>query len=230
MNSFALRLSFITFVSVLLSGCATFGPQNKTAQVAEPGWIHLFDGTSLEGWRGYNGESMPSGWAIVDEALVFDKAFLTEAEREEKTAWSSSLIHRQLKLSTMLNLVDGVKVGRWNWVRSEDVDAGLSIFAKLWWSNEIRPYQHGQNGDDSSYHEDFADRENAAKIRDLSRRSNISFPFLYVKSLTNSYGIDRYYEKHLEVAAIDENACCKLIPYPDETVFVRICSCSVAKF
>ncbi len=34
-------------------------------------WITLFDGTSLEGWRAYNGDQMPPGWKIVDEILTF---------------------------------------------------------------------------------------------------------------------------------------------------------------
>lgn len=34
----------------------------------------IFDGTSLEGWRGYNKEHIPSKWAIEDGTLKFSKA------------------------------------------------------------------------------------------------------------------------------------------------------------
>lgn len=34
----------------------------------------LFDGTSLEGWRGYNKEYIPSKWSIEDGTLKFSKA------------------------------------------------------------------------------------------------------------------------------------------------------------
>lgn len=34
-------------------------------------WIHLFDGTSTEGWRAYNGDALPPGWAIKDSILTF---------------------------------------------------------------------------------------------------------------------------------------------------------------
>ena len=35
-------------------------------------WTYLFDGTSLEGWRGYNMDSLPPGWTIKDSTLTFD--------------------------------------------------------------------------------------------------------------------------------------------------------------
>ena len=34
-------------------------------------WINLFDGTSLDGWRAYNGDEMPPGWMIIDSVLTF---------------------------------------------------------------------------------------------------------------------------------------------------------------
>lgn len=35
-------------------------------------WTYLFDGTSLEGWRGYGMEALPPGWTIKDSTLTFD--------------------------------------------------------------------------------------------------------------------------------------------------------------
>src|SRR5690554_6113245 len=35
-------------------------------------WISLFDGTSTEGWRGYDAETLPPGWTIKDSTLTFD--------------------------------------------------------------------------------------------------------------------------------------------------------------
>ena len=34
-------------------------------------WIVLFDGSSLDAWRGYLMDSVPSGWSIQDNTLVF---------------------------------------------------------------------------------------------------------------------------------------------------------------
>jgi hypothetical protein len=37
----------------------------------EDKWITLFDGTSMEAWKGYGMEGLPSEWKIEDGALVF---------------------------------------------------------------------------------------------------------------------------------------------------------------
>ncbi len=36
---------------------------------AEPEWLVLFDGTSANGWRGYNKDHFPTGWEVVDGML-----------------------------------------------------------------------------------------------------------------------------------------------------------------
>ncbi len=35
-------------------------------------WIVLFDGTSVDGWRAYNGDSLPPGWIAKNGELTFD--------------------------------------------------------------------------------------------------------------------------------------------------------------
>ncbi len=54
----------------------------KTSSTSESDWIFLFDGTSTEGWRAYNGESLPPQWVIKDGALTFDTEARLESERE----------------------------------------------------------------------------------------------------------------------------------------------------
>lgn len=55
-------------------------------QTIGDGWSYLFDGTSTEGWRGYNKAAFPEGWIIDEGALrcvagagggdiIFDKKF-----------------------------------------------------------------------------------------------------------------------------------------------------------
>ena len=41
---------------------------NSTERAA--GWQLLFDGNSLTGWRGYNSESMPTGWSAENGMLI----------------------------------------------------------------------------------------------------------------------------------------------------------------
>lgn len=43
-------------------------------------WIALFDGTSTDGWRAYNGDKLPAQWVIVDGALTFNTALKNEEE------------------------------------------------------------------------------------------------------------------------------------------------------
>lgn len=47
------------------------GPRSVPAQEKDD-WTTLFDGSSLEGWRGYNMETLPPGWTIKDSVLTFD--------------------------------------------------------------------------------------------------------------------------------------------------------------
>lgn len=50
-------------------------PETKTDD-----WIHLFDGTSTEGWRAYNGDSLPPQWLIKEGTLTFDTERRLEAD------------------------------------------------------------------------------------------------------------------------------------------------------
>ncbi len=47
-------------------------PSIARAQGAGSGWKTLFDGTSLDAWRGYQAKTMPAGWHIVDGAMTKD--------------------------------------------------------------------------------------------------------------------------------------------------------------
>lgn len=54
----------------------------KTDTTTESDWIYLFDGTSTEGWRAFNGDSLPPQWVIKDGALTFDTEARLEADRK----------------------------------------------------------------------------------------------------------------------------------------------------
>jgi hypothetical protein len=47
-------------------------------------WTYLFNGTSLDGWRAYNGEGLPPGWAIVDSLMTFKTEFISESDYDYK--------------------------------------------------------------------------------------------------------------------------------------------------
>lgn len=46
-------------------------PSEQTDKQTEK-WISLFDGTSTDGWRAYNGKTLPPQWVVKDGALTFD--------------------------------------------------------------------------------------------------------------------------------------------------------------
>lgn len=82
---------YCIFCAMLLTlACKNETKKSKTAESEKAEvavdendeWIYLFDGTSTEGWRSYNGESLPPQWVIEDGALTFDTEKRVEAERK----------------------------------------------------------------------------------------------------------------------------------------------------
>ena len=49
----------------------------------DPNTVVLFDGTSLEGWRGYGKDHVPSRWVIEDGCLKFNGSGGGEAQTGE---------------------------------------------------------------------------------------------------------------------------------------------------
>lgn len=69
------KLFCILFTLLLVLSCKTDTKNdNKTTpkQIIEEEWIHLFDGSSTDGWRGYNSKTLPSNWVIKNNELTFD--------------------------------------------------------------------------------------------------------------------------------------------------------------
>lgn len=70
------QLLLLLTLSLIITSC-----KNESNSSSDE-WIHLFDGTTTEGWRAYNGESLPAQWVIKDGALTFDTEKKLESERE----------------------------------------------------------------------------------------------------------------------------------------------------
>jgi hypothetical protein len=49
------------------------GPNALSAAEKSGGWKLLFDGKSLDGWRGYKTEAIGAGWEVQDGAIVLTK-------------------------------------------------------------------------------------------------------------------------------------------------------------
>ena len=73
-----MRKIILSIAILSLWSCAE-SSKNKCSE-----WINLFDGSSLEGWRAYNGDQMPPGWKIVDGILTFTTAQILEQDYDYK--------------------------------------------------------------------------------------------------------------------------------------------------
>jgi hypothetical protein len=59
-----------TFPLILAGALACSGGNPDPTMTPDSGWQTLFDGTSTEAWRGYQMDSFPAAWEIVDGALT----------------------------------------------------------------------------------------------------------------------------------------------------------------
>ena len=72
----------LLFIIILLTACNS---------KKDSDWIYLFDGETTDGWRAYNGETIPDKWAAVDGNLTFD----TELKLEEEWSGGGDIIYHK---------------------------------------------------------------------------------------------------------------------------------------
>ncbi len=75
MNRTLLRVGALLGLIVLAGGCGSSqsgasSEQQASAADTSNGWIVLFDGTSLEAWRGYRSETIPPCWRIAEDGTL----------------------------------------------------------------------------------------------------------------------------------------------------------------
>jgi hypothetical protein len=71
------KITLLLILFILSSCISTNNPESDQ-------WIILFDGSSLEGWRAYDGAQMPPGWQIIDDELTFTTEFIKEEDYDYK--------------------------------------------------------------------------------------------------------------------------------------------------
>lgn len=74
------KIYFLFFAIIVFCGCH----QSKKKQSAANEWMYLFDGSSLDGWRAYNGEQLPPGWTIIDSVMTFSTEMVLEQDYDYK--------------------------------------------------------------------------------------------------------------------------------------------------
>ena len=72
----SVSLSILLIIALLVPALARQSvPNTLTAKEKKEGWTLLFDGKSMEGWRGAYMESLPKkGWAVEDGMLVVQES------------------------------------------------------------------------------------------------------------------------------------------------------------
>jgi len=84
------KILLILSVACLALGCKTKNVVKNAEAIDEvvdaaqekEEWIHLFDGTSTDGWRAFRGETLPPQWTIVDGALTFDSEKRLDSDKK----------------------------------------------------------------------------------------------------------------------------------------------------
>ncbi len=87
LKSILLVVSIFVFAGLLTISCKSkTDPNTKaeqtegTEQMVDENWITMFDGTTTEGWKGYNKDAFPAqGWVIEDGALKCQGSGMGEA-------------------------------------------------------------------------------------------------------------------------------------------------------
>ena len=87
---------FLIFLICFLISCKSDSKKNVSD------WINLFDGTSLEGWRAYNGNEMPPGWMVIDSILTFTTDQIMEKDYDYKIINPSPLRSKKFVISSTL--------------------------------------------------------------------------------------------------------------------------------
>jgi hypothetical protein len=78
-------VAFVSSCKTSTSDSSTASEEETTEETAAPEdeWMVLFDGTSTEGWRGYNKTEFPKGWIIEDGAIKCNGSGRGEAGAED---------------------------------------------------------------------------------------------------------------------------------------------------
>lgn len=92
--------------------------ESVTTSKEDGEWIYLFDGSSTDGWRAYNGDSLPPEWEIQDGALTFDTEKRTEANKKG----GNDIIYAEMEF-------DNFEIS-WEWKIPEGGNSGLLYHIK----------------------------------------------------------------------------------------------------
>jgi len=131
------RIAIVLVLVFVMNACKTekkkgadetsMAEKEATAKADE--WIYLFDGTTTEGWRAYNGDDLPPQWVIKDSTLTFD----TEKRTEENRKGGKDIVYAAEEF-------DNFELA-WEWKIPEGGNSGMLYHIKEgdWGPPEVSP-------------------------------------------------------------------------------------------
>ncbi|SKB62417.1 protein of unknown function [Salegentibacter holothuriorum] len=117
--------------------------QENTAEVQQKDkdWQYLFDGSSLDGWRGYGEEEMPPGWVIEDSVLTYK----TKLGKEEDYTGGRDIIYGAEEFDNFELYLE--------WKLPEGGNSGIFYHVKEGYANPAKVAPEYQLIDDENYEE-----------------------------------------------------------------------------
>ena len=142
--------------------------QKEPSPTENEDWIYLFDGTSTEGWRAYNGESLPPGWVAKDSVLTFD----TELGMEQDYTGGQDIIYAaeefdNFELYVEWKIPEGGNSGIFYHLKEGIPDAGPPDISPEY--QLIDDANYASIHDLTSYNESMGVKENLADLQDWQK-------------------------------------------------------------
>lgn len=120
---------FVTLAALIMTSCTeTAGPNQLTKEEKQEGWELLFDGESMEHWRGYCKDKVPGAWSIDNNSIFIEGSGRGEAGAED----GGDIITRKKYQNFELSL---------EWKVSEGGNSGIFYLAREKCGNDSVPGQ-----------------------------------------------------------------------------------------
>lgn len=142
--------------------------QNEVVAEETDQWINLLNGNSAEGWRAYNGESLPPGWVVKDSVLTFD----TELGMEQDYTGGQDIIYAaeefdNFELYVEWKIPEGGNSGIFYHLKENIEGAGPPDISPEY--QLIDDANYASIHDLTSYNESMGVKENLADLQDWQK-------------------------------------------------------------
>ena len=97
---------------ILLSSCTeSVGPNQLTKKEKEDGWVLLFDGQTMDSWRGYCKDAVPGAWTVEDGTIHIQGSGRGEAGANDGGDIITLKKYRNFELSLEWKISEGGNSG-----------------------------------------------------------------------------------------------------------------------